>query len=246
MTPPGSVELLIARFSECLKAYDHDCQFTKYGQLEYHIATIERRRELGSAIAALDDHAFKWSLYQTLQAWQIGQRASRLKSFQAFEKALSVRAPQIRELDGLTIDQANLAVRAIGERLAGLVQGLDIVENKARVVPGSKTLHHILPDLVVPIDRAYTQQFFEWPNPRFQNYPEKCFIEAFDAFVKIARATNPAQYVGTGWYTSRSKVIDNAIVGLWCLVKAEVKKRQQLGNLTIQRTRGTGCSPTGS
>ena len=222
-----SVDFLIERFFKCLRAYDRDCPFTRYGQLEYHVATIERRRALGSAQAALDDHDFKWSLYQTLQAWQIGQRASRLKSFSAFENALSARASEIGELDRFTIDQADLDVRAVGERLAELVQGLEIVENKARVVPGSKALHHVLPDLVVPIDRAYTQKFFEWPTSRFQYAPEGCFVEAFEAFVKIAQATNPKQYVGAGWYTSRTKVIDNAIVGLWCLVKAEAKKREE-------------------
>jgi hypothetical protein len=189
--------------------------------------TIERRRALGSAAAALDDHDFKWSLYQTLQAWQIGQRASRLKSFSAFEDALRARASEIGELDRLTIDQADLDVGAVGERLAQLVQGLEIVENKARVVPGSKTLHHILPELVVPIDRAYTQRFFGWPTPRFQYAPEECFVEAFEAFVRIAQATNPAQYVGAGWYTSRTKVIDNAIVGLWCLLPRSTPKSGQ-------------------
>jgi hypothetical protein len=230
MDIPSRSDLLISEFAKCLEAYDRDCPFTKYGQLEYHVKTIERRRKLGSGEAALADDSFQQSLYQTLQAWGIGSRASVLRPFPAFVEALRAKATEIRELDGLAIDQEDLDVPRVAGRLAGLIQSLEIVGNKARIVPGSKALHHMLPDLVVPIDREYTQLFFGWPNPRFQNYPEKCFVEAFGAFVTIARATNPAQYVGTGWYSSPTKVIDNAIVGLWCLVKAQLKKGSaQLG-----------------
>lgn len=34
---------------------------------------------------------------------------------------------------------------------------------------GSKTLHHLLPDLVPPIDREYTRPFFGLHNPEFGN-----------------------------------------------------------------------------
>jgi hypothetical protein len=111
----------------------------------------------------------------------------------------------------------------VGATLARLAQSLEIVRNNARIVPGSKALHHLLPELVVPIDRAYTQRFFDWANPTFQSFPERCFRQAFTAFARIARETQPQQYEGSGWYTSRTKVIDNAIVGLWCWVKEKVR-----------------------
>jgi hypothetical protein len=39
-------------------------------------------------------------------------------------------------------------------------------------------------------------------------------MHAFERFVRIARATNPERLVtGTGWRTSKTKVIDNALVG---------------------------------
>jgi hypothetical protein len=46
------------------------------------------------------------------------------------------------------------------EELWQLIDNLGIVENEAKLVSGSKALHHLLPDLVVPMDRAYTQKFF--------------------------------------------------------------------------------------
>jgi hypothetical protein len=218
----NSVPLLVANFKGFLDAYDRYCPFTRYGQLEYHVETISLRRRLGSAKAALSDEVFQQSLYRTLQAWGIGSRASSLRHFSDFVAALQVQAAAIEELDGLAIDQPTLDVLTVRGKLARLTQSLDIVGNKARIVPGSKALHHLLPELVVPIDREYTQRFFDWANPTLQYSPERCFQEAFDVFVRIARTADPAQYVGDGWYTSRTKVIDNAIVGLWCWVKTKV------------------------
>jgi hypothetical protein len=218
-----SVDILVGGFQTFLAAYGRGCPFNRYGQLQYHVETIRLRRRLGSAKAALADEAFHRSLYRTLQAWGIGARASSLHDFPDFVAALQAEARTIEELDGLAIDQDSLDAESVGATLARLTQSLEIVRNKARIVPGSKALHHLLPDLVVPIDREYTQRFFEWANPTFQNFPERCFHEAFIAFAHIARRAQPQQYVGDGWYSSRTKVIDNAIVGLWCWVKEKVR-----------------------
>lgn len=44
-------------------------------------------------------------------------------------------------------------VQNVSNRIWGLLDGLRIVENQARLVSGTKTLHHMLPDLIVPMDR---------------------------------------------------------------------------------------------
>ncbi len=196
-TETDSVAVLVASFKTFLAAFDSHCPFTPY-QLKCHVDTIGLRRRLGSVKVALADEAFQRSLYETLRAWRIGARASHLRPFPAFLDALQAKGDTIAELDGLAIDQPGLDVTTVGSTLARLAQSLDIVDNKARIVPGSKALHHLLPDLVVPIDRAYTQQFFQWANPTFQNFPERCFKEAFHAFARIGREANPAQYVGEG------------------------------------------------
>jgi len=43
--------------------------------------------------------------------------------------------------------------------------------------------------------------------------------EAFSAFAQIARTANPSQYVNNRWNSSRTKVIDNALVGLLQWIK---------------------------
>ncbi len=84
---------------------------------------------------------------------------------------------------------------------------------------GTKALHHLLPELVVPMDRVYTRTFFRWYMPQFQSDQRRVFEDAFGHFAAIARATDPERLVGPGWRTSRTKILDNAVVG-FCLAEA--------------------------
>jgi hypothetical protein len=85
----------------------------------------------------------------------------------------------------------------------------------------TKTLHHLLPDLVIPMDRAWTGAFFkfhlpEWQDPSSQR---RIFKIAYDQFAAVAHRTNPEQYVThQGWRTSRAKILDNALIG-FCKVE---------------------------
>jgi len=208
------VNSLVMDFTFFLKYYTDHCPFTRFGQLEYHLATIQRRRELGSVKAALKDNAYLTNLYRTIKAWGIGLQGSKLKPFDDFVAALNTRVLEISALDGLKLDQDSLDMKSLIPEVWKLIETTQIVENEAKLVSLSKTLHHILPDLIVPMDRRYTQLFFGWDNPQFQYAQASCFNDAFGAFEQISRMVNPSQYVGTGWNTSLTKVIDNAIVGL--------------------------------
>ena len=99
----------------------------------------------------------------------MGHWAERIKTpLDQFVKNLRARAADIEALDELRIADPTLNVMAVSQKLWRLMDTLGIVINIARIVPGTKALHHILPDLVVPVDRAYTQKFFGWHSPKFQ------------------------------------------------------------------------------
>jgi hypothetical protein len=117
-------------------------------------------------------------------------------------------------LEHLTIEGALPA--DIAERLWSLVTSLAIVENNAKIVAGTKALHHLLPDLVVPMDREYTGTFFQFHRPEWQDpgSQRRIFLRAYAHFAAIAERAHPGQYVtDCGWRTSPSKVIDNALIG---------------------------------
>lgn len=209
---------LIGDFAYYLSCYDARTPFDNPDQLNRHVRTIRLRRELGSAYKAATNPEFCKSLYETLQAWGIGNRASVLVPHEAFAEALASRASEISGLDGIEIDDPSLDVRDIAEKAWRVIGSMGIVSNISKLVPGTKALHHLLPELIVPMDRQYTQTFFGFHNPEYQGQgasQRPVFVKAFEAFARIARAADASSYVGTGqpWRTSRSKVVDNALIG---------------------------------
>lgn len=151
-----------------------------------------------------------------MRAWGIGSRASKLLPLEDFYAAIGAWQHEITELEGLQIDSPDLDIEDTIHRLWEIIAGMRIVANNTTLVPSTKALHHLLPELMVPMDRKYTQAFFICYNPDFQYRQKSYFTMAYSYFVQIASATSPAQYVGQGWQTSRTKVIDNALIG-YCI-----------------------------
>jgi hypothetical protein len=224
----GLGKALVNNFPEWLAYFEHRGPFTRTGQLEHHIKTIQRRYELGSAVKACSDELFLKSLYETLRAWGIGVRRSRLKPFDEFAAVFAGQQQRISYFETILLDDPQLDILETSDALWALLSQLSIAENDATLVPVTKALHHALPELVVPIDRAYTQLFFGWQNPQFQYSQRQCFAEAFNVFAQVARVVKPSQYVGKGWNSSRTKVIDNAVVGLIRSLKDKVKSLDRI------------------
>jgi hypothetical protein len=216
------VEKLVANFPAYVRCFEDAPPFRHPGQLEHHTETIRLQRQLGSA-AAIHNQRFVGSLYSTLNKWGIGKRRSKLVTSDQFSAALRAKVNEIVELDDQKIDDKTLDIETVWRALWHLIDSLGIVTNNATLVAGTKALHHILPSIVVPMDRKYTQTFFGWGNPEFQYEQLKVFRTAFSYFAYIAGAVNPAQYVGRRpWSTSPTKVIDNAIVGFLCVEEFEI------------------------
>lgn len=216
---------LIADFEHYVNWYDVHVPFDRPDQLNSHLKTIQLRFELKTAAAAAADPDFRESLYRTLQSWGIGQRGSRLLSRTQFDGAIVSATPAIAKLDGVAINYPSLDIDAIAAQLWAVLGTMKIVDNKAPLVPRTKALHHLLPDLVVPMDREYTRTFFGWHAPEFQGHgrpdgQRSIFTKTFCELVQIARATNPELYISAKrpWRTSRTKILDNAIVG-FCMAE---------------------------
>jgi hypothetical protein len=63
------------------------------------------------------------------------------------------------------------------------------------------------------MDRAWTGAFFLWSAAAPQYAQPTTFARTFTGLAEVARAVKPSEYTGKGWRTSRSKVLDNAIIG---------------------------------
>lgn len=207
------VDLLKSNFDNYLAGFSNNVPFTRYGQWEFHRATILRRRELGSVLLALYDEKFLNLLYKTLQAWGIGRRGSHLVDRTGFDKALQSHANILTRYENMSIEDPRLDVLNVGTALANLTSNLGIVENISRIVPGTKALHHLLPDLVPPLDRQWSGWFFNWKPTDPQSAHERTFMDAFTKFVNISHAVSPSQFIDNRWNTSMTKVLDNAMIG---------------------------------
>jgi len=203
---------LIADFDACVAQYDASVPFLRSGQYELHRATIDRRARHTSVEEALADDQFLTLLYSTLQAWGIGKRASRLAPLVDFVGALRRETSALEEIAAYQLESLARATDEVGHQVWALIARLPVVDNIARIVAGTKTLHHLVPALVPPMDRAWTGRFFEWNAADLQSNQQATFTAAWADVVAIAAATRPSRLVGDGWHTSQSKIVDNAVM----------------------------------
>jgi len=206
-----NVDRLTASFGHYLEVFEIRCPFNEK-QLRWHLDTLGMRFRLGTPSAAIADEQFLRRLWYTLDAWDMNAHGTKLQDMPTFRASLAKASTQLDGLQGLRIDAPNLDIQEVRERVWSILEGLTLGRQASPLVVGSKALHHILPNLVVPVDNAYTNVFFDCKT-QFYSRPRAVWQYMFRAFAEIARTVDPGTYVGQGWNSSRSKVIDNAIVG---------------------------------
>jgi hypothetical protein len=203
---------VILRFDDLIAEYDRSVPFRRSGQYERHRETIECRLELGSARAGIGSPVFTGLLYETLQLWGIGRRASRLVALDAFRERLVAVADAIDALDGLCIENTGLDANAVAASLDRLVTDLGVVDNKA---PARRGRQDAAPPVARPraahgpsVDGGVPWMVADRSTEPADHHPS----EAYRSFVEIAQAVNPSRLIGAGWKTSTTKLLDNAVV----------------------------------
>ena len=202
---------LIARFADYLHAFGATPAFNDE-QLRAHVDTLALRSRLGSAAAAARNAEFARALYHTLELWRMNTRGAKLVSPAKFEASLQRCAAEIERFEKDHLEADAMDAAATAARLWSLIDGLRITDTGVRLVACTKALHHLLPNLVVPMDRQFTGAFFGWNTHDWQKKEERLFKSAFIVFREIAQKAKPSGYIGAGWNTGPAKIIDNAIV----------------------------------
>ncbi|SMC60084.1 hypothetical protein SAMN05660733_00688 [Lentzea albidocapillata] len=167
------VNQLVGDFRRYVEVYDRDPAFA-VAQRDAHRATIATRYAAGTVRDAVGDPQFVSTLHRTLNAWGIGHRSSRLAPITEFAQALRRAEPAVTELESLHIGDDGLAAD-IADKLWNILESLSVVDNKAKIVAGTKTLHHLLPNLVPPMDRTWTGEFFLLHPPEWQTHQRRTF-----------------------------------------------------------------------
>jgi hypothetical protein len=214
-----NVDNLIATFSECVDCFERSNAFAG-PSLYFHERAIERRQAHADAASLLADTQFLETVYAVLPAWgmhRMGKQRAKVVDFDVMVESFRAMAESIQALWQRSITAiADDDVAEVSEQVWYIIAGLKVSQSETRIVAGSKALHHVLPDLVPPIDRQYTFQFFTGQKS-VQHGDAAAFAEWFPYLCEIGRSCRPeieriTERAGF-MATSPAKVIDNAIIG---------------------------------
>ena len=213
---------LVACFAQFIEFFDQGAKGSIGPDLHFHLRAIRRCRDLGPAGACVDE-AFAEHVYATLACWgmhRMGDTTTKLVDFETFRSSLASVSERVADLAHLGIcglDSESL--ESVTEGVGSVLDSLEVSRATSRLVASTKVLHHVLPDLVPPVDRRFTLAFFGVPEltPSSKKasaifdvlYPEFARIAA-DLGSRLLDQVDPSL---NGWYTSPTKVLDNAIMG---------------------------------
>jgi len=219
------IEKLIAQFDAYVEAFGEEELFTG-PSVYFHRKTRALLAEHDAPCDALEDDRFFETLYATLTAWgmhRMGRGQTKLVPFGVFRRSFIAQKLAIRKLETLEIDQIpSDRIGHVSAKLWDIIENLRVGIGSTKIVAGSKALHHLLPELVPPIDGKYTLRFFYGQRETGLNQGDRtAFLEIYPHFCRVAsaRSKNIQKHVAEGialdgsMNTSKTKVIDNAIVG---------------------------------
>jgi hypothetical protein len=233
------VEDLAANFGHYLAEFEHRAVFGG-PSVHFHVRAIERRLTHDTLRSAIADDELLELIYATLTSWgmhRMGPKGAKLVDFEPFCDRIRKQSAILEELEPLVITDVDGVV--VADKIWRAVSGARVSASGTQIVAGTKALHHLLPDLIPPIDRTYTIRFFH-ENTLMPKGDEHAFKEVYPALVEIA--ARAGDHLGVNdrspMNTSRSKIIDNAIIGyVWGKLKVVPRRvdrvRAQSG--TIQR-----------
>lgn len=169
--------------------------------------------------ALLADKALLEYVYAVLPAWgmhRMGSHKAKVGDFEPIVAPLRSQRATLEELWTLEITNLDPGVSdSMAELAWQIIISIEVSTSRTQIVAGSKFLHHLLPDLVPPIDRQYTFSFFT--GQKAVPSDREAFLTWMPLFADIGRrCREPIQSaVETGGFmaTGQAKVIDNAIMG---------------------------------
>ena len=144
-------------------------------------------------------------------------RGAELLDLDAIRSSFLALRSELMELETTRLETIDPYFAIIPEKhLWAIIDKLKVGKQGTRLVVNTKALHHLLPDLVPPMDRTYTFWFFySFPDIINHRAEKTVFSEVWPKLVEIAHALAPLApaYLGRNMHTSIPKMVDNAIIG---------------------------------
>ena len=236
----GHLKEFVERFDEMVESFYQDRtprrpseNFRRGPCLYFHQEAIERVREQTNPFSEwlASDQRLHELLYGMLTAWGMNQNSARLVDFSDFRKAISFLASlkALEECRSIHLENLIHAKQPLVEQLFEAMDDSEqarVMVSGPSVVGGSKILHHLLPDLIPPMDRTYTEGTLGWLQDG--NRLERTLDDsdgvwhALMFFRKVILEVG-AEHIRKRWLnntkypmnTSIPKVIDNALIAYY-------------------------------
>ncbi len=211
----GRAQDLAADFVRYLGEFEKRTLF-RGPSAHFHVRAIERRRTHDTLRSAIADTDLLELVYATLASWgmhRMGPTGAKLVDFAVFCDGIRSQIDRLEPLESLVISDLDDPV-AVANTIWEAVSGAHLSDTATQVVAGTKALHHLLPDLIPPVDREYTIRFCH-ENKMMNMGDEAAFKEVYPVLAGIARRRKDHLAVNdrSPFNTSGTKVLDNAIIG---------------------------------
>lgn len=171
--------------------------------------------------------------YTTLMAWNMNQRGAKLSRYDVFKKSILAQSNTLRSLEKYRIESLK-SPEDLKPKIRSLFKSLRLVaRGKPKLVTYSKTLHYFLPNLLMPIDRRYTLNFF-YNSENFKNDETiqfELYWQIFTEFRKMSESYNFKKHIDRKWNRNVPKIIDNIIIAY---MKKRVKMHKSIGSSKLQ------------
>jgi len=163
-------------------------------------------------------------VYATLSAWgmhRMGNRGSKMCEFGTFRRSIETIEEEIVSAQEFTLQEMNNMEWDCVEKI---FRGLSIMASRTSLVGNSKAMHHMLPNIIPPIDRQYTLQFLRG-NKHIKNdldWEWKLMKDIIQFFFAPIVANSEFQNKADRWMARQTyfpwdisllKIIDNLIIG---------------------------------
>jgi len=189
------IEELMRDFQHYVDYFYEDCPFSRE-QYYLHKKVIEKIRQ-GEHRSLLSDDHFLEEVREVVSKWIEEWGKGELVDSATFQDRIKTVVDKLQELVGFKLHELNdekwEQMKPNIEELFQRVWDLKLREGAdSQIVTVSKTLHHLLPDLIPPIDRKYTLSGFFGlsyiPKSDYIKTGEtKQFIKVMEGFRRIAR-----------------------------------------------------------
>lgn len=175
---------------------------------------IEKHNKCDSYKKLYEDNEFLELIYMTLIAWNMNQRRAKLVSFEEFRDSILENQNQksLNELSTFHLKSlSNDELNKVLEKIEKLFKNIKVMKSKSKIVGISKTLHFLLPNLIMPMDRKYTMCVYSKDIEKEFKTFKKVFIKFHEIIKRLHLTDNDIN--NFNWNTSIPKLIDNALIG---------------------------------